>query len=245
MLHLAVKNLLGKNNQNNKDGENSDSSTGEVQQEQEQRPPFTFVWKDTNGEEDTYPYPSLYDEAEEMLKLSLLIYSITDLRSLAKNPKKAEALKTPEKILDLPLSLHTCLEMLEENYDVVKAEFGDAEHENTMSSLQAIHARYQKFADTAAAAAASSSSCASTTTSTTSFTDQWFRPFAKNNPFNTATEENSDDEDGTKLTAELTAFGDENSESDMVYAVGIDPIRKRVTVAFRGSVTRKFYVSTR
>jgi hypothetical protein len=35
----------------------------------------------------------------------------------------------------------------------------------------------------------------------------------------------------------LVWFGDDRPDKDLVYAVGVDPIRKRVTVAFRGSVT--------
>ena len=152
-----------------------------------------------------------------LFQVSMLIYSITDLRSLAKNPKKKNRLKTPEKILNLPLSLSTCLEMLEENYDVVKEEFGDDEHANTMSSLQAIHARYHNH----------EASDNNNSNMSTSFVGQWFNPFAR--------------ADGSveveKPVPVLTLYGDENPESDMVYAVGIDPIRKRITVAFRGSVT--------
>jgi hypothetical protein len=126
-------------------------------------------------------------------------------------------LKTPEKILTLPLSLPTCLEMLEDNYDVVKEEFGDDEHANTMSSLQAIHTRYHNHLANN-----------SNNNMNTSFVSQWFNPFAR---------ADGSIEEVEKLVPVLTLYGDENSESDMVYAVGIDPIRKRVTVAFRGSVT--------
>jgi len=162
------------------------------------------------------------------LQVSMLIYSITDLRTLAKNPKKKRKLKTPEKILDLPLSLPTCLEMLEENYDAVKEEFGDDEHANTMSSLQAIHARYQKHAAGTNNNNSSSNNSQSSLVGTTSYVGQWFKPFAR---------DDQSIEVQSAIAPVLTAFGDESPDTDMVYAVGVDSVRKRVTVAFRGSVT--------
>jgi Lipase (class 3) len=206
-LPFDIKKLLG-NKQTDSTASNSSSSKTSH--------PFNF-------EDGSYQYPNMAEEAHEMLQVSMLIYSITDLRSLAKHPKKSVNIQQPQRILDLPLSLTTCLEMLEENYDKVKEEFGDDEHANTMTSLQNIHARYQQHHN-------------KKTNGTASFVSQWLNPLMPSG---------QSEEEGVEVQARqssipvpmLTAYGDENPENDMVYAVGIDPIRKRVTVAFRGSVT--------
>ena len=53
------------------------------------------------------------------------IFSLTDIRSLAKDPKKKDKLKNPETILTVPMSLNACLQVLDENYDVMKELFGE------------------------------------------------------------------------------------------------------------------------
>lgn len=63
-------------------------------QEENVEAPYVF-------DSDTYNYPSLYEEADEMLQVALLIYTMTDLRALAK--KKKTTLVNPELVLTLPL----------------------------------------------------------------------------------------------------------------------------------------------
>lgn len=67
---------------------------GEEKQEENVEAPYAF-------DVDTYNYPSLYEEADEMLQVALLIYTMTDLRTLAK--KKKTTLINPELVLTLPL----------------------------------------------------------------------------------------------------------------------------------------------
>jgi len=156
------------------------------------------VLNNKRGECDEYKYPNLYEEADEMLQTSLLIYSIADLRSLAKDPKIKDKLKAPENILDMPLSIRTCLQALENNYVVMKECLGEVDHINTINSLHIIHARFR---------------------------------FQKHHSMTDGSIEVEE------VEPMLTYFGDENSDSDIVYAVGINQRRKRITVAFRGSVT--------
>lgn len=195
MFQIKLKKLLGKNG----------GDGAQVGPASPKPPPFGFGWQ------DGYQYPTLFEEADEMLQASLLVYSITDLRSLARDPKKKTGLKSPEKILEMPLTLHTCLEMIEENIDAIEKEFGDV-HADTMSTLRMIHERYERTAGGTGAVGSPAR--------------QWFNPFAS--------------DDGSvevqTVAPALTSFGDENPDSDMVYCVGVDPIRKRVTVAFRGYV---------
>lgn len=70
------------------------SDGGDEKQEEHVEAPFEF-------DGDTYNYPSLYEEADEMLQVALLIYTMTDLRTLAK--KKKTTLVNPELVLTLPL----------------------------------------------------------------------------------------------------------------------------------------------
>mmetsp|Transcript_13526 Transcript_13526/g.19798 ORF Transcript_13526/g.19798 Transcript_13526/m.19798 type:complete len:478 (+) Transcript_13526:52-1485(+) len=170
------------------------SSNDKVNKEVE---PFTF---DAN---DVYKYPTLFEEADEMLQVSLLIYTFTDLRFLAKKAKdgtlKGGEFKDPDLILSLPLNLSTCVGLIEENVDVIKQEVGDADHEMTIKALESIQKRYNNNSPMMKAPL------------------QWF----KSDP----------------SLPYLVAYGDDNPDKELVYAVGVDPVRKRVTVAFRGSVT--------
>jgi len=175
------------------------NTLGKEEEEQVAAEPFSFA-------NDTYKYPSLYEEADEMLQVALLIYTMTDLRALAK--KKDTKLLNPERVLTLPLNLGTCLEMIEENLELIKSVFGDADHAMTMSALQSIQDRYDSH---------------SIKTSSSSGSSHWLNPFAQGVEID--------------MAPSLIAFGDERPDKDLVYAVGVDHIRKRVTVAFRGSVT--------
>lgn len=181
----------------------AEASVGEMKNDvspskQRERAPFFF-------ENDNYEFPVLYDEADSMLQVSLLIYTITDLRTLAKNHSK---IQSPERILKLPLRFTTCLEMIEENIDVIKEAVGDGDHAMTTSALQSIQKRYDNHEK-------------STSDS------HWWNSFTEHNG-NVKIE---------SMAPMLVAFGDDKPDSELVYAVGVDPMHKRVTVAFRGSVT--------
>mmetsp|Transcript_5294 Transcript_5294/g.7634 ORF Transcript_5294/g.7634 Transcript_5294/m.7634 type:complete len:461 (-) Transcript_5294:67-1449(-) len=166
---------------------------------------------------DGYSYPRLFEEADAMLQVSLLIYTITDLRGLAK--KKDCKLKNPERLLSLPLKLADCIEIIEGNLELIKGEFNDEDHEMTMSALQYIHQRYKRN---------------SSPSSSTSNDNSFWNPFA------------SPDGGSTSKAYEapaIVAYGDTKPDSELVYAVGIDSSHKRVTVVFRGSVTTTDFVT--
>lgn len=105
--------------------------------------------------------------------------------------------------------------MIEENIDLIKQYFGDEDHALTMAALESIHDRYQKHS--------------TSSTSGSSNSTHWLNPFASGEGEGEGVE--------IDMQPSLIWFGDDRPEKDMVYAVGVDPIRKRVTVAFRGSVT--------
>lgn len=118
----------------------------------------------------------------------------------------------------MPLSLSSCYQVLEDNYDVMKELFGEAEHINTMNSMNVIHEKFQKHREM--------------TSSSTGGGSGVFNFFPLSSAINSSQEVEVED-----MSPVLTYFGDEKSDIDMVYAVGVNPLRKRVTLAFRGSVT--------
>ena len=126
-------------------------------------------------------------------------------------------------VLTVPMSLNACMQVLDENYDVMTELFGEAEHVNTMNSMNIIHARFQKHRELALS------------TASTTGNSQWnFNPLASIIPQASRTSEEVEVENVSPM---LTHFGDDNCNDDLVYAIGFDKLRKRVTLAFRGSVT--------
>lgn len=173
----------------------------------------------------SYTFPNLYQEADELLLVALLTYTITDLRSMAKQEK------LPAKILELPLSLEMCLSVIEDNLETIKQE--EQGHELALSALKSIQARYEPTG----AAVGQDNNAATTANNNT----HWLNPFArrsKNKTTNGPTENTQH-----QPTAVLTAFGDQNPDKELVYGIGVDHYRKRVTVAFRGSVTQTDFIT--
>lgn len=159
--------------------------------------PFSF------SDDESYDYPNLYQEADEMLVVALLMYAITDLRTMAK--KKKVELQNPERILNLPVTLETALAMIEDNLEQLKQESRD--HDMTLAALQTIQTRYHQS------------------------NNKWLNPFGQRTS------------NCSIQPAFLTAFGDDKPDKELVYGVGVDPARKRVTVAFRGSVTPSDFIT--
>ena len=174
-------------------------------------------------DDDGYTYPNLYQEADELLLVALLMYTFTDLRALAR--RQGKLLTTPAPILNLPITLEAALNHIEENRQAIQAE--EAGHEMTLAAMQSIQDRYET-----ASLASPASSAGSNNTTNSESTTSWF------NPFKFARTHHKHLEPAT-----LTAFGDDNADKELVYAVGIDHFRRRITVAFRGSVTSSDFIT--
>ena len=158
--------------------------------------PFCF-------DQDGYAYPNLFQEADEMTVVALLLYIMTDMRALAKTDQLAHG---PERILTLPTTLEATLTCIEENVELLKAK---TDHEMALEALKSIQQRFDLHQQEAAS----------------NSTKSWF------NPFGAAAKAT-----GT-APAQLVAFGDDQADKELVYAIAVDPVRKRITVGFRGSVT--------
>lgn len=147
----------------------------------------------THAFDDSYAWPNLFQEADEMLLVSLLIYPFTKLRQLARDGSVSA-----QNILNLPITAHQAIEAVEQNATALKEQMGGEDVNMCRAALKSLHERYEMT------------------------------------------------EEGVEITyqsAELVAYGDEKNEEELVYAIGVDRRRNRVTVAFRGSVTQKDFMT--
>mmetsp|Transcript_29389 Transcript_29389/g.43579 ORF Transcript_29389/g.43579 Transcript_29389/m.43579 type:complete len:445 (-) Transcript_29389:314-1648(-) len=78
---------------------------------------------------DGYEYPTLYEEADDMLDYSAMMYSIAELRSMAKN--YPELFEDPAEILKEQVTMREFDAILETNWDVLKKNAT----ENTLDTL--------------------------------------------------------------------------------------------------------------
>ena len=149
--------------------------------------------------DETYTWPSLFKEADDMLQASLLIYAFADLRRLARSGKLVEG--TDEAVFNLPIPAMVCMKVIEQNEEAL-AQLNDEEDiKICREALRAIHERCE------------------------------------------VSDEGVEVSEDMLNMSTLVAFGDENSDKELVYAVAVDKWYKRVTVAFRGSVTQKDFIT--
>jgi hypothetical protein len=86
---------------------------------------------------DGYAYPSLFQEADDMVKLSVLIYTLIELREIARSGK-LDGHDASLKILDLPLPMDKALSIIATEADMLKELLSDGAHEEVLSALQAL-----------------------------------------------------------------------------------------------------------
>jgi len=145
-----------------------------------------------NKDNDGYEWPSLYDEADDMLDNSMLMYPVAQLRKLARtDPTKFD---DPEAVLKEPITASEILVLLEENSQLIDETLGEEKSNVVEDAIEAIVQRQKK---------------------------------GKNHTLSKAT---------------LLQFGDDNAQEELVYAIGIDRTKKRITVCFRGSTTKQDFI---
>jgi hypothetical protein len=139
---------------------------------------------------DGYQWPSIFEEANDMLDASLIMYPIAELRNVAR--MFPEEFSDPSDILKEPISAKEVEQLLVDNKETLMSHFTN----ETLGVLS-------KVMDTIVA------------------------------------RQKADVGKHREPTATLVDFSDDNSKSELVYAIGKDDTRKRVTVSFRGSVTSR------
>jgi len=144
-------------------------------------------------DDDGYEWPTIFEAADDMLDVSLLMYPIAQLRKRAK--ETPEVFKDAAAVLKEPITAKEIGAMLMENRGILVEELQESKTQVLEQVLDAIVERQKKAMD--------------------------------------------DGNTKRQVTATLVNFADDNTQSELVYAVGVDNARRRVTVAFRGSVTNK------
>uniref|UniRef100_A0A7S4MD75 Fungal lipase-type domain-containing protein n=1 Tax=Odontella aurita TaxID=265563 RepID=A0A7S4MD75_9STRA len=151
--------------------------------------------------DDGYQWPTLYEEADDMLDASLLMYPMATLRKIAKKEKAGDLSMTGGKklvdvdvILKEPATAREIEGVLTSNIALLKEALGAEEAEVVDDALDTIIARQSTMPNAA----------------------------------------------GKRAT--LEEFNDDNSQEELVYAIATDSALKRVTLGFRGSVTRRDFL---
>mmetsp|Transcript_1722 Transcript_1722/g.2662 ORF Transcript_1722/g.2662 Transcript_1722/m.2662 type:complete len:433 (+) Transcript_1722:160-1458(+) len=139
-------------------------------------------------DDDGYQWSNIFEEANDMLDASLLMYPIAELRRVAR--EFPENFSDPDDILKEPITASEVEQLLVDNAKTLMGFFGNETMGVLNTVMDTIVARQQ-----------------------------------------------TDVGKHRKPTATLIDFADDNSNSELVYAIGKDDARKRVTVSFRGSVT--------
>ena len=202
-------------------------------------------------------FPLLYHEADDMLNLSNLIYTLAELRDLARNGVLNNPVQSV-RILEVPLPLDTALKIISSEGGLLREVLDDGKHEATLSALESLLARQDEkrpAKDTADTADTADTKTHKTEDSGVfGWMTNWDGCLAGGFSFDelfcgdlshvndAAAAANSKEQQGVSSSM-ITAVGDLKSSAELVYAVGINPIEERITIVFRGSVTKNDFMT--
>eukprot|EP00804_Cyclotella_cryptica_P027055 CCRYP_013691-RA/>CCRYP_013691-RA protein AED:0.02 eAED:0.02 QI:277/1/1/1/0/0/2/199/604 len=207
----------------------------------------------------SYAFPSLFAEASSMLNLSLLIYTVSELRELARNGVLNDPTKSL-RILQTPLPLETAFNIIEGEADLLQEVLSDGKHGSTLSSLQCIlEAQKRKKEDDAKKQEDKVATVAKDSKESQSMFSGWVDSWngclaggfsfdeifcggdlsAVDNGHKHAHESEKDNVESSMIYM----IEDMRSNEELVYAIGVNPIEERITVVFRGSVTKVDYTT--
>ncbi|KAL7501137.1 hypothetical protein ACHAWT_010888 [Skeletonema menzelii] len=207
-----------------------------------------------------YIYPSLYDEASTMVDLSNLIYTLTQLRELARNGVLSDPIRSL-RVLDLPLPMETAMTVIKGEAELLREVLGDGAHGSTLSALESLtmkeqHAKMKKGAEDGSNnnnTPEDDKSCG-----LSSWFNTWdgclgggfsFDELLDNmcgdamdakNPEEPASPHNKHRDVSSSM---IYHIGDLKSNDELVYAIGVNPAEERITVIFRGSVTKTDFLT--
>eukprot|EP00970_Alexandrium_tamarense_P018136 scaffold13320_cov215-Alexandrium_tamarense.AAC.20 len=234
----------------------------------------TFSFDSTST---SYTYPTLHTEASTMLSLSLLIYTLSELRDLARNGILNDPIQST-RVLQMPLPLETALDVIKGEREMLLEVLSDGRHGSTLSALEGLRMDSEnKKARTAANATgggkksdANNNEEAVQTAQDeqtmsdifTGWMDSWNGCLAGGFSFDEVFcggdlgkvdggmigcgSGGNGGNNNTKIKEEgsiLYTMGDKNANEELVYAVGINHVEERITVVFRGSVTKADFMT--
>lgn len=196
-----------------------------------------------------------------MLNLSNLIYTLAELRDLARNG----VLNNPAqsmRILEMPLPLDTALKIISAEGELLREVLDDGKHEATMSALESLLERQKESMAAAkereaqkAADAEANKKHKKEDSGMFGWMTSWDGCLAGGFSFDELfcgdlSHVNDNVEAKSAATQQqevqssmLTAVGDLRNQDELVYAVGINPVEERITVVFRGSVTKTDFIT--
>jgi len=217
----------------------------------------------TNGRDRarTPTFPPLYREADDMLHLSNLIYTLAELRDLARNGVLNNPARS-SRILDLPLPLDTAMKIIADESELLREVLDDGKHEATLSSLESLMRRQEEARASRRQAKEEiptnngrndDSKRPQTISDMVGWLTNWDGCLAGGFSFDEmfcggdlgmvdpAPKADAGNDGGGAVESDssvLTAMGDLRGDKELVYAVGVNPVEERITVVFRGSVTK-------
>ena len=222
------------------------------------RPPLTlgpFAFPSSSS------YPSLYGEANDMICLSNLVYVLADMRDSARGADGAAAIlgeSSAERILSTPLPLVDAVRIVATEAEGLKARLSAETHAATLAALASLTTT--KATSTGTTTTTMNDETLKGETAANDDNDNTgglFHLFASwcgvgsglgggGNSSSFDTDEGAIASGGgggePLLTSTITAVGDAKSENELVYAIGVNPQKRRITVIFRGSVTTADFV---
>lgn len=223
---------------------------------------FDIADPTTNKHVTPYIYPSLYDEASTMIDLSNLIYTLVELRELARNGVLTDPSKSL-RILDLPLPLETAVSVIKNEAGLLREVLNDKEHGSTLSALESLSLKEQQAKDKKKTDESNNDS--GTSNKEDNGLSSWFNSWDGclgggfsfdelmdnvcgdlNNVMGNSNEEEASATHNKHPNVQSTMIyhvGDVNSNEELVYAIGVNPAEERITVCFRGSVTKSDFMT--
>lgn len=192
-----------------------------------------------------------------MIDLSNLIYTLAELRELARNGVLSDPSKSL-RIMDLPLPMETAMAVIKGEAELLQQVLGDGAHGAALSALESLMMKDQLAKQKREAAGGNNNGSDSTNGEEKSGLSSWFNTwdgclgggFSFDELCGTSwnakdSEEVTSPHNQHRDVSSSTIYhiGDLKPNDELVYAVGVNPAEERITVIFRGSVTKTDFLT--
>jgi hypothetical protein len=171
----------------------------------------------SHSQQSPPPQSSVYQESMEMVTGALLIYLLADIRELARNGKLPG---TCVEDMQPPLTIERTVEIIQANKHALQERAID--HQDLEKRLQTLNS-IQAHNNNGGAESAGGGAIAG-----------WFD---LNSLFG-----NNNNQEKVQCSTVLTHFCDEKANEEVVHAIVVNHVRKRITIVFRGSVSQRDFI---
>lgn len=196
-----------------------------------------------------------------MIDLSNLIYTLTELRELARNGVLTDPAKSL-RILDLPLPMETAITVIKGEADLLREVLGDGAHGSTLSALESLMMKEQQARSMKEAEDSTNNNSVSKKGTGDNGLSSWFNSWdgclgggfsfdeLLDNMCGDITNVRNNQEPASPhnkhrdvTSSMIYHVEDSKSNEELVYAIGVNPAEERITVIFRGSVTKADFMT--